>query len=520
MKQYIISLIAGLILLTSTSCSESFFDRYPTDATNFDTYCRTVDEVQNVLYAAYGGMRDQFGISLVYIGDLPTDNAYCYRIVNSTDHITLHESSVLSGNGIMGNLWSSSYQIINRCNLVIDNMTEKFPSDSRFNQLVGEAKFLRGLVYYTMVRVYGGVPIVLHDITDLMGPFEYERKTADEVYAQITEDLNDAITKLPDTYTVQAQIGRATKTAAQAILADSYLMRKNYGQAKTLYEAIIAKEGANFGLIDGTNYKSIFSAENVNNKEIIFAIRYAYAQSPSMSNYLMRASLGNVRGAFINPEGYTTSKIYGVNLMMMTTDLATLYEDNDLRRSVVHLGLHDDQYENATYPSVVVPQTLKYFDYRNITDGREGNGPESGCPTIISRYADVILKYAECLNETDPAAAIVQLKRIRDRAGVETTVNPTKADVALAIEKERRLELGLEGHRWFDLKRTGRLQEVMNPYYARGTASLSYLPEYIAYCEFGPLQVPAKVEDYEYLFPIPNAQHLLNPAKLPQNPGY
>ena len=234
----------------------------------------------------------------------------------------------------------------------------------------------------------------------------------------------------------------------------------------------------------------------------------------------MRATLGNIRGAFINPPGYTTSQIYGVNLMMMTTDLERLYVEGDVRRSVVHTGTHDDQYENATYPSVIVPMTLKYFDYRNIADGRQGNGPESGCPTIISRYADIILKYAECLNETDPAAAIVQLKRIRSRAGLETDVNPTKAEVAAAIELERRLELGMEGHRWYDLKRTGRLQTVMNAYYARGSGALSYLPQYIAECEFGPIAVPAKVYDHQLVFPIPHAQFLLNPEKLYQNPGY
>jgi tetratricopeptide (TPR) repeat protein len=516
--KYLISLVLGLTLLAS--CSESFFDKYPTDATSFDNYCRTPDEVQNVLYAAYGGLRDNFANAIVYTGELPTDNAYCYKIVNSADHITLHESGVASSNSMLGNLWLSGYQVINRCNLVIDNMTEKFSSDAKFNRYVGEAKFLRAYAYYVMVRVYGGVPLVTHDINPPMSVFDYGRSSVDDVYTQIVEDLTDAVAKLPDSYTAQAEIGRATKTAAQAILADAYLTRKNYSEAKSLYEAIIAKEGASLGLMDGADYKDIFSAVNVNNKEIIFAVRYAYAQTPSMSNYLMRASLGNIEGVAINPPGYTNSLIYGVNLMMMTTDLAALYEANDLRRSVVHTGLHAKHLEDATYPEVIVPQSLKYFDYRNITDGRSGNGPESGCPTIISRYADIILKYAECLNETDPAAAIVQIKRIRDRAGVATDINAVKADVALAIEKERRLELGMEGHRWFDLVRTGRAQEVMNAYYSRGAASLSYLPEYIVDCEFGSLTVPATVADYELLYPIPYAQNQLNPDKLPQNPGY
>ncbi|MDR1672608.1 MAG: RagB/SusD family nutrient uptake outer membrane protein [Bacteroidales bacterium] len=519
MKKYnITSLVLGLTLLTS--CSESFFEKYPTDATSFENYCRTSGEVQNVLYAAYGGLRDNFANAIVYTGDLPTDNAYCYKIVNSQDHITLHESGVASSNGMLGNLWLSGYQIINRCNLVIANMTGKFSSDAKFNQYVGEAKFIRAYAYYVMVRVFGDVPLVVEDIAQPMDVFNYGRESVSNVYVRIIDDLTDAISKLPDSYSAQSEIGRVTSTAAQAILADVYLTRRQYAEAKSLYEAIIAKEGAGLGLIDGAQYKSIFSAENVNNKEIIFAVRYAYAQTPAMSNYLMRASLGNVEGVPINPPGYTNSKIYGVNLMMMTTDLATLYETNDLRRSVVHMGLHAQHLQDTQYPEVIVPQTLKYFDYRNITDGRSGNGPESGCPTIISRYADIILKYAECLNETDPAAAIVQIKRIRDRAGVTTNINATKADVAAAIDKERRLELGMEGHRWFDMVRTGRAQEVMNAYYSRGAASLSYLPEYIADCEFGNLSVPATVANHELIYPIPYAQNQLNPDKLPQNPEY
>jgi hypothetical protein len=513
------------------ACSDDFFDKYPTDswyyATTFgDTYIRSAGDAQNLLYAAYGNMREQFGRSIVYIGDLPTDNAYCYKIVNSTDHITLHESAVQSNNGVMGNLWSTAYEIIARCNIVIDVMTEKFSTDTKYHQLVGEAKFLRGYVYYVLVRVFGPVPHVLHELPDHMASFDYGRTDVETVYVQIIQDLSDAINthKLPPTYTTPANIGKATSVAAQAILADVYLTRKEYSKAQPLYEAIIAKaDGTNLGLIAGTDYKDIFSATNVNNREIIFAIRYGYMQTPSLSNYLMGASLGNIQGANVNPPGYTNSKFRGVNLMMMTTELERKYAATDLRRSVVlagEKGVRDTQYEGEDYPLVVIPQTLKYFDYRNLADGTTGTNPQSGCPVIISRYADVILKYAECLNETDPAAAIVQIRKIRDRAGVETNINAAKEDVAAAIALERQLELGLEGHRWFDLVRTGQLQTVMNEYYSRGTASLDYLPEYVAECEFGPLNVKAKVDNHEVLFPIPLAQHLLNPEKLTQNEGY
>jgi hypothetical protein len=528
MKKYFIAFASGLLLLGS-SCSDSFFDKYPTDSMISDTYMTSVDEVKTVLYAAYGGMRDPFGRNVAYFGDLPTDNAYDYKLNNSTVHIELHESTVTSSSTSVRDLWESSYQIINRCNLVIDNMEEKFSGDSQFNQIVGEAKFLRAYVYYVMVRVFAGVPLVLHDIADPMDSFDVGRESVENVYKQIVLDLNDAIAKLPDLYYnaatkegKEAEVGKATKTAAQASLADTYLTRGHFSPAKLIYEAIMAKEdGVNLGLIDGDDYRDIFSAVNVNNKEIIFAIRYGYSQTPSMSNYLGTASLPNVQGKVVNVDGYPASKVYGVNVFIMTSELEAKFAANDLRRSVVHTGIRSEEFDDPAGGkyTIPIPLTLKYFDYRNLTDGKSGNMPESGCSTIISRYADVILKYAECLNETgDPAGAIAQLKRIRDRAGLTTDITADYDAVFQAIEDERQLELCMEGHRWFDLVRTGRAQEVMNAYYARGVTS--GLPQTMAIYQYGSLEVPSTVQDHELIYPIPYAQTILSPDKLLQNPNY
>lgn len=532
MKKYLIAILSAAVL-AGTSCSESFFDRLPTDSISADNYLNTVDEVQTVLYAAYAGMRGNFGNAIVYFGDLPTDNAYDYKLNNSITHIDLHESTVLSSNATVSQLWESSYKIINRCNLVIDNMDEKFSGDDRYDRLVGEAKFLRGYTYYVLVRVYGGVPIVLHDIEGTMESFDYGRESVDNVYTQIRADLTDAIAKLPDFHTEQADIGKATQTAAEAILADTYLTRGQFSEAKTIYETLIGKEGANLGLVDGSQYRSIFSAENANNREIIFGIRYGYAQTPAMDNYLGRASLPNVSGKPVKPvidpavdtARYNGSQIYGVNILMMTTELEAKFEAGDLRRTVVETGLRSEVFERIVAPgdtlryTVPIPITLKYFDYRNIADGRSGNGPQSGSSTIISRYADVILKYAECLNETgDPAGAIAQLERIRTRAGLVTSVAADHDAVAAAIEAERQLELNMEGHRWFDLVRTGRAREVMNAFYARGAAS--GLPATLAGYQYGDLGVPSQVADYELIYPIPYDQVNLNPTKLTQNPNY
>lgn len=501
-----ISIILTAALFAFTSCSDAYFDLYPTDSMTAENYLRDVSEIQTVLDAAYAGLRGEFGNSLVYIGDLPTDNAYDYKLNNSSAHISLHESTVDSQNSVISDLWFASYKIVNRCCLVIEAMDKLNVTPEQYNKIVGQAEFLRGYVYYVMVRVWGDVPLVLEDIKDYMAVFDYGRTPVDKVYEQVIADLKDAESKLPDFWPA-AEKGKASATAAQAILGDVYLTRGDFTNAKTYFEKVISKEGANLGLLE--DYESIFDSNNVNNKEVIFAIQYAHNQTPSLANYLGRAALGNIQGIAIDPKNQG-SKIFGVNVLMMTHELESKFIAGDKRRSVI--------YTNCVSPDYLctIPMTLKYFDYQNVLDGNSGNNPDCGCHTIVSRYADILLKYAECLNETStPDAAIAQLKKVRDRAGLETKVDANKEAVKVAIANERQLELCMEGHRWFDLVRTGKAIDVMTTFYKRTNAP--DLHKTILQYEYGD---NTAIDAHELIYPIPYAQHELNPDKLTQNPGY
>lgn len=504
MKKYIVAFAA--IALCATSCSEAFFDRFPTDEMSPDNYMRNISEVESVLTAAYGGMRGSYGDGIVYIGDLPTDNAYDYKLNNSSAHITMHESNMDSQNSIISNLWYACYQVINRCSLVEEAMNSKFPDDESYDELVGQARFLRGYTYYLMVRVWGGVPLVVSDIKDYMTVFEYGRETEEKVYEQIIDDLEAAEGMLPDFWPA-ADKGRVTATAAQAMLGDVYLTLGEYSTAKEWFKKVMDKEGAELGLLD--DYASIFDSNNANNKEVIFSIQYAHNQTPSMRNYLGPASLGNIQGQPVDPDG-TGSQIYGVNILMMTHELEAKFSSDDKRRSVVFTGVSSPDYQ------CTIPMTLKYFDRQNVIDGNSGNSPDCGCHTIISRYSDVLLKYAECLAaEGDYEGAVAQLARVRTRAGLDTDVALNADAVAKAIADERQLELCMEGHRWFDLKRTGKLLEVMNEFYSRVNAP--DLHETILMYEYGD---NTSISEYELVFPLPYAQVELNKDKLVQNPEW
>ncbi len=504
MKKHIIMLAAGLLVLSS--CSEDFFNRYPTDKMTLENYMKTVPEIESVLNAAYGGMRGNYANSIVYFGDLPTDNAYDYKLNNSQSHISLHESTVDSKNSIISDLWYACYQVINRCNLVIEAMDRVAPEDDRYEEIVGQARFIRGYTFYLMVRIWGDVPLVLEDIKDYMTVFSYGRDSVDEVYKTIVEDFEAAERMLPD-FWPSADKGRVSAVAAKAMLGDVYLTRGQHSKAKTYFYQIIDKEGAQLGLLD--DYAAIFDANNANNKEVIFSIQYAHNQTPSMSNYLGNASLGNIQGQYVDPEGEGKSKIYGVNILMMTHELEAKFTAGDKRRSVIYTGISSPDY------LCTIPMTLKYFDYQNVADGKSGN-PDSGCKTIVSRYSDILLKYAECLaDEGDLDGAIAQLERVRGRAGLTTSVESDKAAVLQAIADERQLELCMEGHRWFDLLRTHKAAEVMDDFYKRKNAP--QLHETILEYEYGN---NSSLEEFELVYPLPYAQVELNKNVLKQNPVY
>lgn len=504
MKKYITVFVAAVLGLTS--CSDAFFDRYPTDKMSMDNYMKDVEEIESVLYAAYGGMRGAFGNGIVYIGDLPTDNAYDYKLNNSSAHISIHESAVDAKNSVIGDLWYACYQVINRCCIVIEAMEKYGPQDPNYKSLVGQARFLRGYTFYLMVRVWGDVPLVLEDIKDYMTVFKYGRSPKEEVYEQIIKDFEAAESMLPDFWPSKEK-GKASATAAQAMLGDVYLTLGDYKTAKGYLWKVIGKEGAELGLLD--DYAAIFDANNANNKEVLFCIQYAHNQTPSMSNYLGNASLGNIQGQYVDPEGKGQSKIYGVNILMMTHELEAKFSAGDKRRSVIYTGVSSPDYD------CTIPMTLKYFDYQNVADGKSGN-PDSGCKTIISRYSDVLLKYAECLvDEGDLEGAVRYLGRVRGRAGLTTDVALEEDAVLQAIADERQLELCMEGHRWFDLLRTGKTKEVMSDFYARKNAP--QLHSTILQYEYGDSPV---LEDYELVYPLPYAQVELNPDVLIQNDNY
>ncbi len=474
----------SIISLAYTACKDSFFDRYPTDSMQMETYMRNDTEIQNVLLNGYYHLQD-ITLNVNYVNSIGTDEAYDYKKNNTTDLINLNESTWDATLEVTSEIWEHCFNIINRSNNVlkyIDNASE-----SNRSQYEGEACFLRAYAYFTLVRLFGPVPITTSPIDDYATLYGYIRNSEDEVYELIKEDLEVAIADLPYNYSASNMQGRATKIAAYTMQADVLMTLKDFSSAQRSLDSIVSYANQNsgdLGLED--DVLQIYASDNPMGKEVIFAAQYNNGATV-VANILMGrcipAAIPTDQPAYIYPDGTgsTITVSQGSSCMLMTWELYNIFKANpdDQRfQKLTYQGIYTTDYISIASDEVDVtedgytylPVTLKYFDF-----GNEGlTICTSGNDNIIYRYADVLLMYAECFNETgNLSSAAEYLNMVRTRAGVENTTASTQAEMSQAIEDERMLELCFEGHRWYDLLRRGRLTEVMEAHFAHRTQGLN-----------------------------------------------
>jgi hypothetical protein len=485
-NKFLVSLVIISMLM---SCKKEYFDKYPTDQPTESTFYTDETSIKQVLNDAYFTLRESYRYQFA-IGDLAADDVYNSKFNNSSPHITINESNVVADNTILTELWNRPYATISRANLVLDNIDKVVISNAASKaQYINEAKFLRALMYFNLVRIFGDVPLVLKDIKTQEESLSYGRESSAKVYEQIIADLT-AAEELPTAYTVNQDIGRATRWAAKGLLAKVYLTLKRYTDANTKLQEVMASPvgaGANsYHLLPV--YADVFDAAKPNNAEVIFAVQYARGFDPAQGNPF-------VDYAFANEDIGSGILKRGSGTFLMTENLASQFEATDNRVSMTN---------RLTGSRRSYVFTRKYYDNGMTTKVDAGND------WIVLRYADIDLMYAEVQNELgSPGIGFPHLQAVRARAGLTTPASlaADQGTMRLAIEKERRVELFCEGHRWFDLLRTGRLKTVMNAHFASGLSD----------DEIGSGN---SVSDYELLFPIPRYEVNLNPGKITQNPGY
>lgn len=499
-------LLLLLLLVTGflVSCQQSFMEL--TDPTKIptDQLFSTATNVSAAVTGAYSQLQPIYNNSYFIFGEMASDNAYEPVSANARYFFSIF--NVEENNPNLQTMWTDSYRCISRANTVLARAGTVAMDTTLRNRYLAEMKFIRALNYFNLVRIWGAVPLVTEDLGDnYQKAYDYGRTPATEVYAQITKDLREAAAGLPITYPA-ADLGRATRTAAKGLLGKVLLTQGQYPQAAAVLGELIpgTPTAGNLASVHTleTNYDNVFSTANEMNKEILFAVRYLSGG----------VSLGSGFASNFLPT-YSGTDIIRVGLSggpMIRQDLANAFPEGD-RRKAVSVGYYTKGNSAAT---------SDYYTRKYIVNGAPFARNDGDNDWIVLRYADVLLMYAEALNEGGQAAeALPYLNTVRTRAGLSPLANQSQAQLRLALENERRLELSYEGHRWFDLVRTNRLLPVLNAFYAKYAQipSTPQVPNNGLFVNSGGSVV--QVQAYQTLFPLPLSERQYNP-KLTQNEGY
>lgn len=493
MKKIIFTLLLTGIGLTSC---QDFLEQIPESNRTSANFYQTRSDFYNALIGAYNGLKRP-GVyangsgALMVLQEMVSDNSTFTATRQPVNSSTFEVDDLLfaKSNTLVQEAWTDLYAGIGRVNPILKYLPAANIPQSDKDRFDGEARFLRALYYFHLVRLFGDVQLVTEPVSDPYAANNLPRASSEEVYALIIEDLTLAAAQLPAAITA-AEAGRASQWAAKTLLGKVYLTLGQYDQALPVLKDVNDNSGRQLM----ATFAQVFAATTTfaANTEAIFAVQYksgllpqgaaaagtqgGVLQTQGSDMWSNWAPAGG--GALLGPNGGG-----GGGFNTPTTDLINAFEPGDARKEATLLTSF--QSGNTVINS---PYVVKFRQQGAVSNDADVDFP-------VLRFADVVLMYAEALNETGQAGeALTQLNRIRTRAKLLALEGLDQAAVRLAIEQERRVELAFENHRWPDLVRTGRYEAVMA---AKGFA----------------------VKDFHNLYPVPQRETDLN-ADLSQNPGY
>ena len=459
-----ILVLASLATLLMTSCGDSFFDLEPTSSVTIDKVYKTASDYNVAVIGCYAKLQSQVNF-YTECCEYRSDNLSLGAPTAGTqDRYDIDHFTEKPSNGILSSYWANFNNNVYRCNLLLDQIDGANFAENLKKQYKGEAMFIRALNYFNMYRIWGGVPATKH-VVSAAEALKVARYSDEQMFDLIAGDLKEIVDNnyLPETYS-SADMGRATSGAAKALLGKVYLTFHKWTEAKDILSQLIGK----YQLV--SPIAQVFDVDNKNNNEIIFAVHF---------------------NKEIEGEGHS----YWYNLTNASDDT------NQTSSLLNTFPTGDDRKDLITYVQVEKNVRLmnKFYDTKSPTFKTVGNDQ------ILLRYADVLLMYAEALNEiqydaSEGSLALKYLNAVRQRAGISNlTVKqlPTQEKFRKGILVERQREFPYEGQRWFDLVRMGFAKSVM--------------------AENG-----VEIKDYQLLFPIPQQEieKVGDKSILWQNPGY
>lgn len=470
----------ALLTLALFSCKKDFLELAPISNANVAGFYRNASDIEVAVTSAYAALQSdgQYENAMWQVGEVRSDNSWNWEGGGNFPDAEIDQFKESSSNNIINLIWLDNYHGILLCNIVLNRIGPINMSAELKKRYSAEVLFLRALMYFNLVRIFGDVPVVLKETFNVNEGYKHGRTPVAAVYDQIIQDLTDAAQDLPTTYSGN-NIGRATSGAAKALLGKVFLTQGNYDAAASILKEVI--EGGTYQLLQ--NYADLWLTANANHAESIFEVQYKKGGTGTGSPYTNFFAPRDSDLA-VTRVGYA----YGRNLP--TIDMVLSYETGDLRKnsSLAETYQRDGQ-------TIYDPYTVKYLDIPFAELDADNNW-------TVLRYADVLLMFSEALNEVNNGPvpeAYNTINEVRHRAGLDPLPEGlSKIDFAKALERERRVELAFEGHRWFDLIRTGRAVEAMNAHF-NGIIT---------------------IQPFQLLFPVPQSQININPGLIIQNPGY
>ena len=495
-----IYILLSIIVFGLVACEEEL-NQVPISAISSDGFFTNetgFEQAVNGIYQALSSYPErQFHLS-----DVRSDNIYGVGSMGVRPHEPVNNFALtLATNEYMSEAWDTNFEGIMRANTVLDNISEEsIPDATKRNQFEGEAKFLRALFYFDLVKYFGPVPVIDH-LTSPTEALEIPRSPVADVYDLIISDLQEAGDLLPSSYS-DGDIGRATSYAAKGILARVYLTRSGpilhpdgpcmgtneYSQALSLLNEVISGP---YSMLD--DYAATFDLTNENNSDIIFDIQYV-----SGGLGVGAAYPGEIAGsAFWRAAAYPYA--IGLETKDVSYDLINSYGPDDLRFAFnVQIGYTDPS--NNEY--VEDPVCTKFSRTDPSTWG--GDRFDFGINFPVLRFTDVLLMKAECILQgaSGTQEEVDQIiSDVRERGDMPAVSNANLDDLL----EERRKEFLGEGLRWHDLVRTGKVLDVMN----------AWIP-----VEDVAGQMRQSINADHIIYPVPLSQMDVKKGLYTQNKGY
>lgn len=500
-----------ILIFILPGCSKSFLERVPESSVTTGNFYKTEEQFNQALVGAYAAVRSTKGsIAAWTMLEMRADNTFYEYNVNNRG-LDYQQREDIDGflddnaNSHVASYYNNAYIGIARANAIVSSVAGAGLSQPVANSIEAQAKFIRSLLYFDLVRLYGPVPLYLSEVKSAQEAY-LPRSTVAEVYTTIENDLKDAIGKLGQPQFPQT--GRVTKGAAHMLLGDVYLTQKKYDLAE---QELVSVTQLGYDLLD--DYAAVYLLANKNSIESVFELQYQQGNQGQQSNFVypFLPLAENVSPI----TGITSQNRQGGGWNVPTQEFLESYETGDER-----LEASVAVAEGTGPVGAMVIESVKSPVGYNTPPGKRSyafirkflhphsleNNTDDNFP--VYRYSEALLSLAESLNEQNKSAlALPYLNTVRERAGLEDITTTDQAALRLLIEKERRIELAFENKRWFDLLRTGKAIEIMN---ANGV----YLKDRFTTL----LPQSYNVIQNRLVFAIPQREVLI--GGLEQNPGY